>query len=265
MSASTGSKQAAQREQASGCYVYGVVPADVDVADGTLGVGDPPGQVTVVRHGEIAALVGEIALDSPLGKPDDLLAHEQLLDAASAEAPVIPLRFGAVMTDPDAVVEELLAPYHDEFLAALRELEGRAEYIVKGRYVQDTLLREVLSENPKAARLRDQMRGRPPEATRNERIALGEIINQTVTAKRDADTRKLVERITPYCVAATIREPTHEEDAAHVAVLVETARQAELEDALRELGSDWADRIGLRLLGPLAPYDFVTARSQTGR
>ncbi|MGV9328694.1 GvpL/GvpF family gas vesicle protein [Streptosporangium sandarakinum] len=248
---------AARRERTGYAYVYGIVPADVETEPGTLGVND--GEVTLVRHGEIAALVSDIVLDRPLGRPDDLLAHEQLLDATAAEVPVLPFRFGAVMTGPKEVVKELLAPHHDEFLAALEELEGRAEYVIKGRYVESVIIREVLDEIPEAERLREEVRGQPEEATWDARIRLGQMIGEAVAAKRDADTQELVEAVAPLCVAVSVREPTHEQDAAHVAVLVDEERQDEFDEALDDLGDRWAGRIDLRLLGPLAPYDFVAA------
>ncbi|MET9067023.1 GvpL/GvpF family gas vesicle protein [Streptosporangium sandarakinum] len=248
---------AARRGRTGYAYVYGIVPADVETEPGTLGVND--GEVTLVRHGEIAALVSDIVLDRPLGRPDDLLAHEQLLDATAAEVPVLPFRFGAVMTGPKEVVKELLAPHHDEFLAALEELEGRAEYVIKGRYVESVIIREVLDEIPEAERLREEVRGQPEEATWDARIRLGQMIGEAVAAKRDADTQELVEAVAPLCVAVSVREPTHEQDAAHVAVLVDEERQDEFDEALDDLGDRWAGRIDLRLLGPLAPYDFVAA------
>ena len=66
-------------------------------------------------------------LDHPLGTPDDLHAHQQLLDATAAQVPVLPLRFGAAMATLEAVAGELLAVHHERFAAALAELEGRAE------------------------------------------------------------------------------------------------------------------------------------------
>src|SRR5438067_557021 len=83
----------------------------------------------------------------------------------------------AAMATLEAVAGELLAVHHERFAAALAELEGRAEYVVKGRYVEAAVLAEVLSENKQAARLRDRIGGKDPDATRPERIQLGEIIN----------------------------------------------------------------------------------------
>ena len=133
MSTSNQSTDAPDEPRTSGVYVYGIVPADVEAEKDAVGVCDGP--VSIVKHGDIAALVSEISVDRPLGKPEDLRTHAHVLDGTSRVAPVLPLRFGAVMTDEDAVAEELLAAHAEEFAAALEELEGRAQYVVKGRYV----------------------------------------------------------------------------------------------------------------------------------
>ncbi|MCW2877587.1 MAG: hypothetical protein JWQ95_1687 [Sphaerisporangium sp.] len=244
-------------EQATASYIYGILPGDVELTPEVRGVGDPPGEIRLVRHDDIAALISDLRLNRPLGKPKDLMAHQQLLDDVASEVPVLPLRFGAVMESPEAIVRELLAPHHDEFRTALDELEGRAQYVVKARYEEGTVLREVLQEQPEASRLREEIRDLPEDATWDARIRLGEIVNQSIEAKRDADTQALAEGLAPHAVAIVIREPTHEEDAAHLAVLVETDRQDDFEEALDEFGRRWADRVTLRLLGPQAPYDFV--------
>lgn len=247
---------AGRGEESAGCFMYAIVPADVEPTRDARGLGDPPGRVTAVTHREVAALVSEVGLDRPLGRPEDLVAYQQLLDGTAAVAPVLPVRFGAVLTGREAV-EDLLAAHHDELRAALDDLEGRVEYVVRGRYVERALLSEVLAENAEAARLRDQLRGQPEEVTVNVRIRLGEIINQAVEAKRGADTQRVVDELAPIAGVTVVRSPTHEEDAANVAFLVETARQKEFEDALERLAADWDGRVTLRLLGPLAPYDFV--------
>jgi len=119
MSAPAQSSQQSTSASDRGYYVYGIVPQDVEATADARGVGDPPARVEVVRHEDIAALVSAIDVTKPLGRPEDLMAHQQLLDASSADAPVLPIRFGAVMADAEAVVNELLAPHHDEFAAAL--------------------------------------------------------------------------------------------------------------------------------------------------
>ncbi|EIE98824.1 GvpL/GvpF family gas vesicle protein [Saccharomonospora glauca] len=242
-------------------YVYGIVPSDVETDSEVTGIGEPPTTIETVRHGDIAALVSEITVDRPLGTPEDLMAHARILDASASEVPVLPLRFGAVLTDRDAVREELLTEHHDEFAAALAELEGRAQYLLKGRYDERAVLDEILSEDSRAQQLREAIRDAPREATRNERIALGELISNAIAAKREADTRIAVEALEDLGVDVAPREATHELDAVHVTCLAEVAAQGDLERTVDTLARRWEDRVDLRLSGPLAAYDFVrTAR-----
>ena len=256
--ASAGSQQRGTRSKPKkGTYVYGILPADVEMSSEMPGVGDPAGQIRVVRSDGLAALVSDVDVSKPLGSPEDLTAHQQIVDATAAEVPVLPSRFGAVMASDKAVAEELLDPNHDEFEDALKDLEGRAQFVVKGRYVQEAILSEVLSENRQAARLADKLRDADPDATRDARIKLGEIINDVVTAKRHKDTRALGNAMEGHCVASVVREPTHELDAAHVAFLVDTDEEGEVEQVVDDLARDWEGRIEVRLLGPMAAYDFV--------
>ncbi len=254
-SAPPDTQPAAETEQKTACYVYGILPGDVEMTDEIRGVGDS--EVTLVRSGELAALVSEVDLSWAIGTPEDLEAHQEILDSIVADSPVLPLRFGAVLADADAVAEELLQPHHDEFVEALEQLEGRMEYLVKGRYVEQAMLAEILSQDSEAARLAEQIRGQDPDATREARIRLGEIINGAVAAKRDEDTRGLLSRLADHADASFVREPTHELDAVHVAFLVDANKADELEDEVEELESDWEGRVELRVLGPMAAYDFV--------
>ena len=253
------------RHDQAQAYVYGIVPGDTVVSRRARGIGDPPERVRLVRCGDIGALVSEIDASLPLGRPADLLAHKELLDAAAGQTPVLPLRFGAVLNDTHAVRGELLAPHHDGFAAALDELDGRIQFVVKGRYVEPALLREVLADSPQAVRLREEViSAADPAAAREASIGLGEIVNTAVTGKREADTRLLGDALAPHCLAVAVRPPSHELDAAHLALLVTAGGQGDLEDALGELSESWAGRVELSLLGPLAPYDFVTTLTGEG-
>jgi hypothetical protein len=241
----------------TGCYVYGILPGDVKLNTEIRGVGDPPGKLRLVRTADLAALVSEVDLSGQLGTPEDLQAHKEILDATVTTSPVLPVRFGSVLTDEDAVVSELLEPHGEEFAAALDELDGRAEYVVKGRYVERAILKEILSEDPDAARLSEQIQGRDQDATRDLRMRLGELISDEVAARRDKDTRLLLSAMADHCEASVIREPTHELDAVYAAFLIPMDQADEVERVADQLGSRWEGRIELRVLGPMAPYDFV--------
>jgi gas vesicle protein GvpL/GvpF len=238
-------------------YVYGIVPADVQVEDDAHGIADAP--VKVIREGDIAALVSPLKADHAIGKPEDLRAHAELLDGTASVAPVLPLRFGAVMTDAQSVAEELLREHHDDFAKALNALEGHAEYLIKGRYDEKRFLSDLLDENDQARALRDDIKSKSEDAGRNSRIALGELIANAVESKRQADTQTVVGQLDDVATQVNVREPTHEWDAVHVALLAEVEREGDVQAVVDRLNEKGKGRVKIRLMGPLAPYDFVVA------
>lgn len=241
------------------CYVYGVVPATVPAPADVPGVGTPSAPIALVRHGRVAALVSEIDARAALGTPDDLLAHARLLDTMAAEStPVLPFRFGGVVRDRQAVVDELLGPAEGTFAAALGELDGLVQFTVRGDYRQERVLTEILRERPDIARLREETRELPADAGHPRQIQLGEMVAQEIAARREADGLALLDRLAPLA-AATAGGSLSEEQAIDLSFLVQGSGRRAFEAEADKVAHDWADRIDLRLLGPLAPYDFAAA------
>ncbi|GLY77582.1 GvpL/GvpF family gas vesicle protein [Actinoallomurus iriomotensis] len=242
-------------DMALACYVYGVVRADARLPEDLTGIAG--GEVFLVRYGDLAAAVSEISPVQALGTRDDLLAHEAVVEALANETTTLPLRFGAVVTTADALAEEMLAPHEDWFLDVLDDLGGAREFAVSGVYAEDVVLREVLREDPQAARLRERVRELPEDAAYYDRIRLGELIVKALDEKRQADTDELIDTLEPYSRAVAPRAPAGEDAAADAAFLVADRDLEEFERAVDRLGERWGDRVRLRMVGPLAPYDFV--------
>ena len=245
-------------------YVYAVVAADVDLPADLEPIGGSADGVAIVEHGDLAAVVSDVPVDQALGRRADLMAHERVVNSIAAETTVLPMRFGGVVSDDRAVIDELLAEHHDWFSRALAELDGCVEFVLHGRYDQDVLLGQVLEQNSEIARLSEQVRGTDPDATYYERIRLGEAIAREVEGARAVDATTAEQWLAPYAEAVASKAVEEEDGAVHVAVLVRRDRRSDFERAVDSLGDDWDSRVTLRLIGPVAPYDFLPAPAEEG-
>jgi hypothetical protein len=253
----SGDAAVAEPKVAGGCYVYGIVPADAEPPRDAEGVGDPAGEVATVRHRAVAGIITNLQPDAELGTRRDLLRHSRLLDRIAVSTPVLPVRFGSVLATPGAVADELLAPHHDELATGLSAVRGRAQFTVKARYVEDAVLREVVAEDPEVARLRETVNALPADAAYYERIRLGELIVRAVERRREADAGTLFDHLSPYAAAAVWRPASTEEGIADAALLVDHDCWPALERAVEGIARRGAGRMVLRMLGPIAPYDFT--------
>jgi hypothetical protein len=240
-----------------GCYLYGVVPADLVVPTDLKGVDDQV--VSLIPYGDVAAVTSLLDTERTLAGRADLLAHSRVLDAVAALGPVIPVRFGSVLENRDAVKADLLEPSHERFHAMLEDLAGHSQFTVRARYDERQVLSEVVAENPEIAQLRAATREQPDDALYGDRVRLGELVARALEAKSAQDGRDLLEALERHAAAVNIRESAGLDRLLDVALLVHDSRRAEFEQAVEKLAEAFAGRAQLKLVGPTAPYDFVEA------
>jgi hypothetical protein len=241
-------------EQPHAYYVYGVVAQTTDLT-GLKGVQDTG--VHEVRAGEFAAIVSVIDLDRPPRRRSDLLAHSAVLDKLARSAPVIPVQFGSVLADLQSVENDLLLAREDTFHDLFAKLTGRTQFVMRASYRQEVVLREVVAGDQRIAELRMRTRNLPETATHPERVRLGELVAQAIEEKRAADAEGLLAEVLPLTVASSLRAGSGMDHVVNVALLVDNDRVSVLEETLEDLAATAHERMTIRLLGPMASYDFV--------
>lgn len=244
-------------DQQTGLFVYGVTAAHTVLPSGLTGLDGAP--VRLVRHGPVAAVVGEIALDRPPGRRAELVAYSAVLDALTAAGPVAPVQFGSVLADDASVVDDLLAPQVELFEQVLGEVAGRSQLNLRVTYVEPVVLAEVVAADPEVRALRERTRDLPEDAGYADRVRLGELVARGVEERREADAEALLEQVLPHAAAYSLRAGAGLEHVLDVALLVDDEQRPALEEHLEGLAEAVHERMRLRLVGPTAPYDFVGA------
>ncbi|MGX5181609.1 GvpL/GvpF family gas vesicle protein [Streptomyces avermitilis] len=229
-------------------YVYAITAASHPLRlDGVTGVGEPPEKLRTVNSQSLAAVVSD-APDGLRAKRRDVLAHEAVLERLMAEGSVLPLRFGAVTSDDQAVLQvldERAASYQERLTA----LDGCVEFHLKASCDEDALLREILLQSPEARQLNEQIRS--GRAGPDLQIALGERVAGEVQLRHESFAAGAVEALRPLARDIRASDP---KGGDFVSVSFQGFTAAE-QDLANERGADF----DFRLHGPLPPYSFVEA------
>lgn len=240
-------------------WVYGIVPSDASLETLERLGGDDLPEVWLLDDGGLAAIVSEPPEEEAQATRDRVLAHAHVLEAAVRDAPVVPLRFGTVCPDESSVVSDLLEGRRETFEEILEKVRDRVQMTLKAYYDEQAILREIVGDEPEIRRLREATRGGSEEATYNDRVRLGELINAAIDQRRNRDGKEIVDRLKPLTVAGVDDALEHEMMVLHVPFLVERKRVQELESTVEELASEQGQRMRFKLLGPLPAYHFVDA------
>jgi hypothetical protein len=235
-------------------YVYGVT-AEPTAPQGSGIQGSP---IKAITEGSITALVSELphADEVELGR-EELNAHATVLEQAMQSGTVLPMRFGVVMENEDAVRQNLLSAHRDILTQQLEEMAGKVEVRLRAVYEEQTVMREVVNENPEVVKLRESIQGKSEDATYYDRIRLGELVAQAVEQKRTYDSAELLHYLESLAIASQVGEPTHERVALNASFLVAQDQLEAFDQAVDEVGRQQQHRMRLKYVGPLPPYSFV--------
>ncbi|GAA3819844.1 GvpL/GvpF family gas vesicle protein [Streptomyces phyllanthi] len=234
-------------------YVYGIAASSHPALPEDMGgVGDPARQVRVLKEGGLAAIVS----DAPEGlrpKRNDLLAHQNVLSEAGAGGAVLPMRFGSVAPDDEAVTG-VLAERADHYLERLKALDGRVEYNIKATHNEEAVLHRVMAESPEIRAFTEANR-QAGGGTYEDRLRLGEMVAAAVQNLEAEDAAVVRRELEPAAEAATVG-PESTGWIANVSFLVDRGTAEAFLAAVEEVRTGHPE-LELRVNGPLPPYSFV--------
>ncbi|CAL9367504.1 hypothetical protein SUDANB6_00791 [Streptomyces sp. enrichment culture] len=234
-------------------YVYGITASThPSLPEGMGGVGDPPRPVRILREGGLAAVVS----DAPEGlrpKRKDLLAHQNVLGEVGAAGCVLPMRFGSVAPD-DQAVTGVLAERAGHYRERLRALDGRVEYNVKANHVEEAVLHRVMAENAEIRALAEANR-KAGGGSYEDKIRLGEMVAGAVKARETEDAAAL-RRVLEPAGEAVSTGPESTGWLANMSFLVDRGSAEHFLAAVEQVRKD-LPHLEVRVNGPLPPYSFV--------
>ncbi|CCD94535.1 putative gas vesicle synthesis protein, GvpF/L-like [Bradyrhizobium sp. ORS 375] len=237
-------------------YVYGLIRAEDHHPIAARAVGDPEQPVTILSSGNIAALVSAIDLPEIMPTRRHMLAHTQVLEAAMAHGPVLPMRFGVIVPNP-ATLLRVIGFRRQELRARLDEIDGRIEVALKASWDEQFMWRQLAAAHPQLANNGRAMIGRGEQQTYYDRIELGRAIGAALEDRRTAARQQLLQTVTPFAIQVKELAPIDDAMFAHFALLVDRTSEQALYRVVEQLEQNDAG-LKFRYVAPIPPYNFVS-------
>jgi Gas vesicle synthesis protein GvpL/GvpF len=234
-------------------YVYGVVRAGAIRLPKLQGVSGRP--VATIEANGLAAVTSELAQERLRVRRRDLHGHLRVLETAFAKTTVVPCAFGTVLANRESVERDLLTGRRAELLALLERLEGRVQLNVTAAYDEETVLREIVRDEPEIARQREQSRALGA-AGHFASVRLGELVASALAVRRSVDAGRLLDRLAAESDDVAV-EAAGDTTVLKASFLVARDRATRFDAALEELAAAEAPRLTFESIGPLPPTAFA--------
>ena len=236
-------------------YVYAVTRRDHPChVDGLTGVGADGAAVRVLSTERLRAVVSDVA-EEIRPKRRDVAAHQAVQERLITDGTPLPLRFGYVAPDDEAVLR-VLAEGEESYLAALERVAGCVEYHVKASRDRELVLREILEDSPEARRLNEEIRAGSTDPRLP--LELGRMVAAEFEQRRANAADELMGSLAPLGRDHVVHPVDAEgDDFLNVSLLVRRGDE-EAMTALHARAGNLGDGVQVRVNGPLPPYSFVS-------
>jgi hypothetical protein len=245
-----------------GKYIYCIIDSDQPQSFGPLGIGGRGDELHTICFNGMAALVS----DAPLGKyrvsRDNSLAHEKAIETVMAEYVVLPARFATVAEDEEKV-KRILEKEHDRFKDLLGSIADKTELSLKAIFKEDVVYKDIQQKYENIKLLKEKIAVIAPEKSHYQRMEIGRMVEEALRKERQIVKDDIINILSPLAVEVKTNDTYGELMIINAAFFVEKEKEADFDQQVQQLGDKYSEKVTLKYVGPLPPFNFVNITINT--
>ena len=239
-------------------YLYCIIRSEnPQVFDCPQVLGDEESEVYTIHFRDLAVVVSDsesIWFDS---NRRNMLVHTEVTEVVMKEHTLLPVRFGSIMPNEEAIKQDLLESRYSELDDLLVKMDNQIEMGVKSFWYEEKLFKEILEENDPIRSLRDSLVGKSAEESYRERMRLGEMIEVSIDRKRAVESESILSSLRPLASDINLQDIIVDRMVLNAAFLIDRNYESQFDEAVKSLDESHSDRMIFKYVGPAPPYNFV--------
>jgi len=241
-------------------YLYAVIDSTPEQEWDVYGIDGHA--VRSLTDGAVSAVVSDLSRSRIRPERRHLAAHRQVLERVMARTSLLPLRFGTIADDAEAV-RRILFLHQERFMTQLNRVAGSVEMGLQVSWDVPDIFEYFIEREPELRRLRDRYFGGQVRCTQQDKIQIGQLFDQVLNEERDACTRRVENALVRTCVEIKRSACRNEREVMNLACLVERDKSEQFEAAVVEAARLFDNHFAFRQSGPWAPHNFVDLDLET--
>lgn len=235
-------------------YVYGIIEESCLKYFDVTGVKNK--EVYTVYFQELAAAVSQIKEEEIDPTRKNLLAHTSVQEFLLQEYTFLPMSFGVIVSSIDRIKKLL----EDNYLSFKRELERLSEKVeveIKVHWNKEAVKKE-LESNQQYIKLSNKIAEVSSALEKqNLLIETGKLVEEVVLGWQDKISYDIFYNLKSLSVTACMNKSKEITNILDASFLIEKNKENEFREKLFTLDTKYQNKIDIKYIGPLPPYNFL--------
>lgn len=187
----------------------------------------------------------------------NITAHQGVLHALMDAGTVLPMRFGVLARNAEAV-QKLLAVNRKSIKEHIERLQGRVEMGLRVSWDTSNIYEYFVATHPVLRESRDEIYGKSANVKRDDKVELGRLYESLRAADRKTCTEKVKEILIDYCEDIIENPVKRDKDIMNLACLVDRDKIDDFAKGIFQASKHFDNVYLFDYTGPWAPHNFVT-------
>jgi len=239
-----------------GKYVYCIIDGNDGRNFGPIGIGKRGDIVSTIGFNDISAVISSSPVTRYVIDPDNLTAHEKVIEEVMKDYTVLPLRFCTIANSAEEI-RTLLRRRYGEFKGMLRDMDNKVEMGLKIRWtdmkrVFDEISRDdpIVREEKKRANLAEDGEG-------EGKVALGKAVKEALERKKSVEGQAILNKFKRVALDMRSNDTAGDDMFLNAVFLIDRTREKQFDFLVEGLAVSHKDTADFKVVGPAPPFNFV--------
>ena len=241
-----------------GKYIYCIINGNEGRNFGPIGIGKREDIVSTIGFNDISAVISSSPVSRYVIDPENLTAHEKVIETVMKDYTVLPVRFCTIANSAEEV-RTFLRRQYGEFKGMLHDLDNKVEMGLKARWIHmDEIFEKIGRDDREVTELKEKIAESGKKAGSDDKIALGKAVKAALDEKKQLTAEKILRRFKRLTLETRRNDPVGDDMFLNAVFLIDRTREKQFDFLVEDLAEEYEKEADFKLVGPAPPFNFVS-------
>jgi hypothetical protein len=241
-----------------GKYIYCIINGNEGRNFGPTGIGKRGDIVSTIGFQDISAVISSSPVTQYVIDPENLMAHEKVIEIVMKDYTVLPVRFCTIANSAEEVRTFLRRQYAG-FKGMLHDLDNKVEMGLKARWTRmEKIFEDIGRNDPDVKEIKNRISQQGGPAQNDEKVALGKAVKAALDEQKAYTAEKILRLFKRLALDTRQNDLVGDDMFLNAVFLIDRTREKQFDFLVEDLAEEYEGNADFKLVGPAPPFNFIS-------